>query len=325
MAVGFGVVGLGMGASRAKTITQTPGARLVAVADLKEERVNRVSAELGCEGTRDYRRLLDRSDIDVIMAMTPSGLHGDVALDAIAAGKHAITTKPMDVSLEKADRMIAAADTAGRKLAVDFGSRYDPMFVRIRRAVEDGTFGRLILGEARLKWYRSQEYYSGSGWRGTWAYDGGGSLSNQTVHYIDLLQWFMGEAESVTAQVGIFAHDIETEDCGMAMLRFKNGALGCIVGTTTFPKTAYSGIELHGDRAGVLATKKAEGEWFFADGVEERLPEPGPHFRSVIEDMVSALERSTPLACDGREGRKSLAILDAIYRSAREEKRVEVR
>ena len=198
--VGFGVIGAGMGAVRARFISETEGARLVAVAELDEERGRKAAAEYGIDWYRDYRRLLDRDDIDVITVMTPSGTHADFAIAAAEAGKHVITTKPVEVSLERADRMIAACREAGVILAVDFEARYMADNVRVKQAVDEGRLGRMILGEVRLKWFRNDAYYEG--WHGTWALDGGGSLINQSVHQIDLLGWYMARSKAYRARSG---------------------------------------------------------------------------------------------------------------------------
>ncbi|MCS7252977.1 MAG: Gfo/Idh/MocA family oxidoreductase [Armatimonadota bacterium] len=322
--IGFAVVGLGMGAVRARTIASTHGARLVAVADIREDKARAVASELSCDAVTDYRKLLERDDVDVVMVMTPSGMHAEVAVDALNAGKHVIVTKPMEVTLERAEMMIQAAERNNRLLAVDFEARYYPSMVRIKRAIDDGMFGKLILAEARLKWYRSQEYYSASGWRGTWRYDGGGSLSNQTIHLIDLLLWFISEVEEVqAAHIGIYAHEIETEDLGIAMLKFKSGAVGTIVGTTTFPQDAYSGIEIHGTDGGVIAHVFVGDieRWFFRDATVKP-PDVQPRVKNVIEDVVSALLHGTSVAVDGKEGKRSLELLTAIYMSAMQNRSV---
>ena len=313
--IGFGVVGLGMGANRCRKVHDAEGARLMAVADIRQDRAEKIGTEYEIDWYLEYEKLLERDDIDVIYVMTPSGLHGDHAIQAARAGKHVVTTKPMDVTVEKADAMIAECKKAGVILAVDFDGRYSETYRTIRKAVDEGMFGKLILGEARLKWYRAQEYYNeNGGWRGTWKLDGGGSLSNQTVHYIDQLQSLMGPVESVYADLGVFAHKIEGEDLGTALLRFKSGAKGVIVGTTTFPKTRLSGIEIHGDKAGVITTYK-ELDWIAPEGVEFMPPtlDPGP--ANAVEDMISAITKGTPVAVSGHEGRKSVEILAAIRRS----------
>ena len=316
--IGFAIVGLGMGRSRAGTVKAVEGAELIGVCDVDEERARDVSGKFDCDWTCSFEDVLDRDDVEVVYIMLPSGLHGDFAIKAMRSGKHAIVTKPMDVSLEKADAMIATADETGQILAVDFESRYAKHWRQVKRAIEDGLFGKLILGEARLKWRRTQEYYDRSGWRGTWAMDGGGSLANQTIHYIDLLQWLMGDAQEVmAAYCGIFAHDIETEDLGMAMLKFKSGAVGTVLGTTTYPRDHYHGLEIHGDAGGVIGLRDDLQDWRFVN--EEQLPpDINISIANAVEDVVSAIQIGSSVAVDGREGRKSLALLQAIYQSARE-------
>lgn len=315
-AIGFVVVGLGMGRNRARMVARTDGAKLVGVADIRGELAEKVAEELGCEWHTDFRAFLDRDDVDVVFVMTPSGIHADIAIPSLEAGKHVIVTKPMEVTLDRADAMIAAAERNNRLLAVDFDMRFLKGAWQIKKAIADGLFGRLILLEGRLKWYRSQEYYSRSGWRGTWRYDGGGSLANQTIHLIDQLVWIGGEVEQVEgARIGVFAHDIETEDLGMAIFRYRNGAMGTVLGTTTFPKDAYAVIEVHGDKGGAILDLSGETRWFFRDETQAP-PEEEPPFLNSVANMVAALREGAPLVCDGREGRKSLELLTAIYRAA---------
>jgi UDP-N-acetyl-2-amino-2-deoxyglucuronate dehydrogenase len=220
--------------------------------------------------------------------------------------------------------MIACARETGRILAVDFDSRYVRSWQQIKAAKEAGLFGKMVLGEARLKWWRAQSYYSDSGWRGTWALDGGGSLANQSIHFIDMLQWIMGDVEEVTAgYYGVHTHDIETEDLGMGMLRFKSGAVGAVLGTTTFPKSPYSGVEVHGEQGGAILTFQGEPKWYFLDDGQQP-PDVTPRVKNVIEDMVSAVRDGTPVAVDGHEGRKSLEVLVGIYTAAREKRPVKI-
>jgi predicted dehydrogenase len=313
---GFAVVGLGMGANRAREVVATPGARLVAVCDIDEDRLDKVVAEHGCEGTPDHHDLLKRDDIDVIYVMTPSGLHGMVAIDAARAGKHVITTKPIETTLEKADAMIAACKQAGVQLLVDFGNRYNAETNKIKAALDQGLFGDLILAEARLKWYRSDAYYNESwhAWHGTWELDGGGSLINQTVHYVDLLCWFLGPPQTVRGRIGVYNHDIDSEDMSMAMLHYPNGAEGVIVCTTTFPQSLPAGIEIHGTKGGVVYQKGELTFWKTAGDIEVETPVSPA---CAADDMVKTLRDGQPLWCDGGEGRKSLALIQAVYESAR--------
>lgn len=323
-AIGFVVVGLGMGRNRAKMVKRTEGAELIGVADINVERAHKVSEELSCDWHTDFRYFLDREDVHVVWVMTPSGLHADIAVPALEAGKHVIVTKPMEVTLERADKMIEAAERNNRLLVVDFDMRYLKGAWQIRQAISEGLFGKLVLLEGRLKWFRSQEYYSRSGWRGTWRYDGGGSLANQTIHLIDQLVWLGGEVESVeAARIGIFTHEIETEDLGIAIFRFQNGAMGTVLGTTTFPKDAYAVVEVHGDKGGAIMDVHGQVQWFFRDD-SVTPPEIEPPFANSAENMIAAIQNGAPLVCDGREGRKSLELLTAIYQSAKTGKSVKL-
>ena len=316
----FGVVGLGMGAGRAQGVTETPGAKLVAVCDLREDRASAAAERHSCDWYLDYAKMLEREDIDVIYVMTFSGTHAEHGLMAASAGKHVISTKPLDVSLAKVDELIAECRQRNLKLVTDFDLRYSATGQTVRNAVQSGALGRVLLAEARLKWFRAQSYYDeNGGWRGTWKLDGGGSLSNQTVHYIDQLCWIMGDVTSVYAELGAFHHEIEGEDMGLAILNFANGARGAIVGTTTFPSGGYSGVEIHGDKGAALTTRETDSEieWVWADGcdVDPATLAVTPEVPSAAADMVRAIKQDCEPQVSGEEGRKSVVVLEALRKS----------
>ena len=322
---GFAVVGLGMGRNRAKQVLETVGAELRLVVDLNEDLAREVGGEMGCDFCTDLGEALGRADVDVIVVMTPSGLHAKISVEAIQAGKHVITTKPMDVSTKACDELINAADAAGVLVGVDYQSRYVDNNYRVAEGLKLGMLGKPILGEVRFKWFRSQDYFEhGNGWRGTWAMDGGGSLANQGSHLIDLLLWFMGVPTTVYGETAIMNHDIETEDVGQAIVNFSSGAKGGILGTTTFPASPYFSAEVHGSEGGVLLDAVLSGEMrVFGEGLEEKLQSIENPIANVVEDMVSALQNGTQLRVDGREGRRTVALLENIYRSAREGKKLD--
>ena len=322
---GFAVVGLGMGRNRAKQVLETAGAELRLVVDLNEDLAREVGGEMGCDFCTDLGEALGRADVDVIVVMTPSGLHAKIGVEAIQAGKHVITTKPMDVSTKACDELINAADAAGVLVGVDYQSRYVDNNYRVAEGLKLGMLGKPILGEVRFKWFRSQDYFEhGNGWRGTWAMDGGGSLANQGSHLIDLLLWFMGVPTTVYGETAIMNHDIETEDVGQAIVNFSSGAKGGILGTTTFPASPYFSAEVHGSEGGVLLDAVLSGEMrVFGQGLEEKLQSIENPIANVVEDMVSALQNGTQLRVDGREGRRTVALLENIYRSAREGKKLD--
>jgi len=327
--VRFGILGLGMGANRARLVTETRDAELVCVCDLQEGRAREVAKELSCEWTTLYDEMLKRKDIDVVGIFTPSGTHCDYAVKAIQAGKHVFVTKPMDISVEKCDAAIEEARNAGVILAVDFQMRYEETNQKIKLALDNRRLGRLILGDLRMKWYRTQEYYEGGyphGWRKRRKTEGG-SAANQGVHFIDLLQWFMGPIRTVYGRSGTFAHNIETEDLSMALLTFESGAWGSIVTTTASYPSLGSSIEITGDNGSIV----------WRDGnvtLYKRKDDPEPSLdefqldpdrpKNIIEDMVSAVKGGSHVMVDGVEGRKTVAIINAIYESSKTGKIVEL-
>lgn len=317
---GFAVVGLGMGYNRAKLICETEGAELKAVVDLNAELAEKVATELATDWTTDLDEVLSRSDVDVVMVMTPSGTHADLGSKAARAGKHVITTKPMDVSTAACDRLIQACDAAGVLCGVDYQSRYVENNFRVAEGIHQGILGRPILGEVRFKWFRSQDYFEASGgWRGTWKMDGGGSLANQGAHLLDLLCWFMGDAEKVYGETAIMNHQIETEDVGLAIINFKSGAKGTVLGTTTFPESVYFSAEVHGTDGGILIDDVLGGKMrVFGGGIEESLMAIENPVVHIVDDVLKALDTGSSLRVDGREGRRTVALLEAIYKSAHE-------
>lgn len=339
----FGICGLGMGRPRAQVVTETPGAKLAVVCDLLEDRAIEAAQELGCEWTQDYDDLLARDDIDVIGVFTSSGTHADFARQALEAGKHAFMTKPMDVRVEACDEAIATAEATGLVLGVDFESRYNPVNHQIRAAVQSGALGDIIQANLLVRWYRSQEYYdSGSpaGWRSRRATEGG-SLANQAVHYLDLVQWWLGPAERVFGRSGTYAHDIETEDAAVGLIEFASGATATMFTSTSHFPDLGTVIDISGT-GGTISWKDQELTMFKAasvpeagaeEGVVYQLPEhmPQPEERdlspddfptpeelpaNIIEDMVGAIAEGKSLQCDGYEGRKTVAIFTAVYESS---------
>jgi len=293
---------------------ECPDAELIAVCDIDQERLNPVAAEHGCDRHTDYKEMAERDDIDCILVMTPSGMHCEMAVECMRRGKHVATTKPMDVRLDIIDDAIATSEQEGVVLAVDFGRRYSDQCRRIKRAMDESRFGKPILATIEMKWFRTEEYYAG--WRGTWELDGGGSLANQGIHQIDLVQWIMGPAKRVVGNYGVMAHkNCETEDLGLALVEFESGARGSFVTTTTFPADQVTRVSFHGTEGTVVLDSEKSAVWKFGDDKEEEAPlSPGP--ANIVEDMVGCIREGKEPACTGPEGRKSVAILRAILRSA---------
>ena len=310
------MVGLGMGMSRSNMIATTDGAQLVAGADLIEERRKAAAEKFGCDTHEDAIEMFERDDLDVAMIMTPSGLHAKLGIEAAKRGKHVIVTKPMDVSTENCDALIRTCEENRVKLLVDFGERYGEWNRKVRAAIEMGALGKPILCELRMKWLRPDSYYEG--WHGTWELDGGGSMMNQGVHYMDLMLWFMGPVERVVgAHYGVYTHQhCETEDLTTAILQFKSGAVGTVLTTTTSPfdqkSDRVSMIQIHGEKGEVGIGPNV---WHFKEeGPEINL---APYPENVIQDAIRVIREGAKPAVDGYEGKKSVALNLAIYESAR--------
>ncbi len=335
----FGLIGCGRVSPRhVQSIAELEGARLVAVADVIASRAERVAKEQHAEAYTDYRRMLERNDIDVINICTPSGMHAPMTIDALQAGKHVIVEKPMALNLPDADRMIATARATEKKLCVVLQNRYNPPMLDLRRVVDENRLGKLLLGNATVRWYRPQEYYE-DGWHGTWAMDGG-ALMNQSIHHIDALQWLMGEVESVFAYTATLAHTMEAEDVGVATLRFASGALGVVEGSTvTYPENLEGSVALFGERGSVkvggtaLNRKvfwKIEGELEHERELltRDQVDPPsvyGYSHKAVIADMLQAILENREPKTNGYVARKSVALVLAMYESARTGKPVNLR
>jgi UDP-N-acetyl-2-amino-2-deoxyglucuronate dehydrogenase len=336
---GFGIVGCGVIALvHADAIAGLPGARLVAVADSVPEKAKAFAEERGVGWETDLDALLARRDIDIVCVCVPSGLHADIGVRAARAGKHLVVEKPIDVTVAAADRLLDAAESAGVLLTVISQHRFDPGPRRLRDLAGQGRLGRLILGDAVIKWYRSQGYYDSGDWRGTWALDGGGALMNQGVHYVDLLCWIMGPVEEVTALCATQSHAIEVEDVALALLRFRSGAVGLLQATTA----AYPGLPERLEISGTGGSVIVEGgELKMAELVDEK-GDVGAYGRAPgssapagataaadpaavaseahqaqLADFLAALDGAGRPLVTGEQARANVAVICAVYESAR--------
>ena len=223
--VGYAVLGLGIGMAHADAAYASEYADLVAVCDVDEKRLEKARKKYsGVTAYTDFEELLADGRVDVISICLPSAMHADFAVRAMEAGKHVLVEKPLDITPERAQLIEDARVRTGKICGVVHQNRFNVDMYPIREAVTDGRLGKLILGTFAVKWYRDQRYYDNGGWRGTWEMDGGGSLMNQSVHTVDLMQWLMGDVESVTSHMGIYNHDIKTEDTTVSLIKFKSGA-----------------------------------------------------------------------------------------------------
>ena len=322
--VGFVVVGLGMGHSRAKLIAETAGTRLIGVADSNEERAKKTSSELNVPYKLDFRAWLDNRDVDAVYVLTETGNHATVATAALEAGKHVLITKPMEASLDACDRMITLAEQKELLLGIDFEMRLLPETLALKAAVENRKLGRLLGGQVSLRIQRTAEYFKANGgWRGTRRLDGGGVLSNQAIHHIDQIAYAVGTPHRVRCEIRTQTHNIETEDIGCALWEYADGALISVFATTSFPQeTWHPTIALHGTKGAALLSSGgphdskveqwlAEGKW------SDRPPaQVSPIWMNAADNFAAALRTGATLVCSGRDGRATQAILDAMYRSA---------
>ena len=340
---GFGIVGTGVIAAihadaialLAKTglsKTGLPNARLVAVTDVAADAAAAFAAAHGCPAEPDLGALLARRDVEVVCVCVPSGLHAAIGVQAAQAGKHLVVEKPIDVSLEAADRLIDAARAAGVALTVISQHRFDPGLVELRRLLDDGALGRVVLGEASTKWYRAQAYYDSAAWRGTYAMDGG-SLMNQGVHYVDLLRWCMGPAAEVTAVCATQAHQVEVEDTALGIVRFASGAVGTILSSTAafpgFPQrleiTGTNGTVTVQDGRIVGRALAADPGPAIPDGAADAArsaaAEPAAldiaSHAAQLAGLLDAIDAGREPAVSGQDGRDALEIVLAVYESSR--------
>jgi len=338
---GWGIVGCGVIApTHARAVAALPNAHLVAVTDVNQGKAKALADAHGAAWVADLGALLARPDIDVVSVCVPSGLHAEVGVQAAQAGKHLVIEKPIDVTVAAADRLLGAVTKADVQLTVISQHRFDAGVRRLRELIQAGRLGRLTLGEAAVKWYRSQDYYDSGDWRGTWALDGGGALMNQGIHYLDLLCWIMGPVAEVTALCATQAHEIEVEDVALALLRFQSGAVGLVQAATAvypgFPeRLEISGtagtvvVEAGAIRSAELADERGEVGAYGAAPGESAAATPGATaaadpaaladeaHRAQLADFLTALDCGGEPLVTGEQGRANLAVIQAVYESAR--------
>jgi UDP-N-acetyl-2-amino-2-deoxyglucuronate dehydrogenase len=342
----IGILGSGnISGTHARAASAIPGVTVTAVYGRNRERVERLARELGARGYTDLDRFLQHRPMDIVAIGTPSGLHATHGIAAAERGLHVIVEKPIDVTVARATALVAAADARQVKLGVFFQDRFAPGVRALKRLVDDGTLGRPLLASARVKWFRPPDYYAASSWRGTRALDGGGALMNQGVHTVDLLLWLLGPVRRVYARTAAALHQIEVEDTAVAVLEFESGALATLEATTA----AFPGYPRRIELSGTNGTAIVEDDRLIGADVRgapagpkgpapQELRGPGPFgpgessppinvsspvvadvsgHRSVIEDFIQAVADNRAPACDGREGLRSVALVEAIYDSAR--------
>lgn len=313
-----------------EAISRVPGLELSAVCDADASRARAAGESQGVPWFTSYDTMLAQASCDAVAICTPSGLHPAQGIAAARVGKHVISEKPMAISLSAADDLVAACDLANVHLFVVKQNRLNPPIQLLRRAVDKGRFGRIYLANATVRWSRPQEYYDAAEWRGTWEFDGG-AIMNQASHYVDLMQWLVGPVESVMAKTATLARQIEVEDTGIAVLKFRNGALGVIeVTMLTFPRNLEGSITILGEKGSVKiggsAVNRVEA-WQFADyddddkAIEAVATNPptvyGFGHEAYYRNVLAVLRGEARPDTDGRSGRKSLELILGIYESAK--------
>jgi UDP-N-acetyl-2-amino-2-deoxyglucuronate dehydrogenase len=338
MAFGFGIIGCGMIANfHSRAINDVRGAKLVACFDTFPAAADRLAQSTGCRAYHDLKQMLADPEVDVVTIGTPSGAHMEPAVAAARAGKHIIVEKPLEITLRRCDKIIEECDKAGVVLSTIFPSRFHASSVELKKAIGQGRFGKLVGGDAYVKWYRTQQYYDSGAWRGTWKLDGGGALMNQAIHSVDLLLSLMGPVVEIRAQTALLAHQrIAVEDHAVATLRFANGALGVIEASTVCYPGYLKRIEIHGTEGSAMMEEEDLVKWDFAKtrasdkAIHEKMAQrvsggggaadPAAighhgHARQFL-DVVKAIQKKASPAIDGREGRRSVEVILGIYKAA---------
>ncbi|MGI6247835.1 MAG: Gfo/Idh/MocA family protein [Acutalibacteraceae bacterium] len=339
--VGYAVLGLGVGRAHARAVLNSPNGKLVAVCDLIPEKLEKAKEEYGDILTyTDFEEMLKNPEIEIISVALPSGMHADFAVRAMEAGKHVLVEKPIDITVEAAQKIIDACKRTGKKAGVIHQNRFNAVMKPMKEAIDSGRLGKIFLGTFAVKWYRTQEYYDTGGWRGTWSMDGGGSLMNQAIHTVDLMQWLMGDVESVTSNMGIFSHDIETEDMTASLIKFKSGASATFVSSTSVYPGLGTNIQVYGTKGSI----EVEGErlelWRLEDEDEDKgeammemygagnnaptSPDPTKVFghATQVNDIIDAVLFDREPLIVPSDAIKSVKIANAIYESARTGKTV---
>lgn len=338
MSYRFGIIGLGLIADfHGKAIEAMDGAVIHSCMSRSVDKVKAFSTKFSCSGYTDLREMLKDPDLDIVTVCTPSGYHLEPSLEIIKAGKHLIIEKPLEITLDRCDRILEAAAKKGVKVSTVFPSRFHGASLAVKKAIDGGRFGRLILGDAYVKWFRTQEYYDKGGWHGTRELDGGGALMNQSIHAVDLLRWFMGPVESVKAYKNTRGHErIKVEDVAAAVLKFKNGALGVIEGSTAVYPGYLKKIEIAGTGGSIILEESDLKAWNFKEETPEDesirkefisktdsgggASDPGAinyeFHRKQFEDFIRSLDSGRKSAVEGNEGRKAVEIILAVYKSA---------
>jgi len=314
------------------------GAEIVGAYDVQSETAHALEKQYGIPAFEKIEDLIEQTDPQILNILTPSGLHGDNILDLARFGRHFVVEKPLALRLDQIDEILSLCDKKGLKIFVVKQNRFNPPILKLKQAIDQGRFGKLVLGTVRVRWCRDQGYYNQKPWRGTWALDGG-VLTNQASHHIDMLVWMMGEPESVVAKTSTRLVNIEAEDTGVAIIQFKNGSLGVIEATTaTRPKDLEGSISVLGEKGSVEVAGFFMDElrsWNFSepalgdDEIWDRFAtvpkDPNWRHGQFFQNVVESLNNRSQALIDGLEGRKSIELINAIYESVETGQEIKLR
>ena len=332
MTIHIGLTGGGnISETHARAARAIPSVVISAIYGANSEKVSRLASEFSAQPYTDLSAFLAHRPLDLVILGSPSGLHATEGIAAAQRGLHVLTEKPIDISTAHADALIAAAEQAKVKLAVIFQDRVKPDVRRLKHWLDSGLLGKPLFVDARVKWYRPPEYYSASKWRGTLALDGGGALINQGVHTVDLLLYLLGDVTRVQARIATVLHKTEAEDTALALLEFASGAQGTLLATTA----AYPGYPRRVEITGTEGTVVLEHDRIISANFRNPPPDldlntaadnnPSASsaavtdFRghqAILEDFLAAIRENRAPLCDGRAGRRSIALVESIYRAA---------
>ena len=325
----IGLIGGGnISTIHARAASAISGVEVVAVYGANHDKVSRLGQEYGAMAYQDFGAFLAHRPMEMVIVGSPSGLHARQGVLAAQQGLHVLVEKPIAISVEQSAALITACEKARVKLGVIFQDRFKPQTRLLKQLIEDGALGRILLADARMKWYRPPDYYGRSRWRGTWELDGGGALMNQGVHTVDLLLWLLGDVARVQAWTATLLHSIETEDTALALLEFTRGTLATLLATTA----AYPGYSRRLEITGTQGTVIFENDIIVAADLRRKpaglatavAPDLNPSssspvvsdsrgHQSAIEDFVRAVKDDQRPACDGHEAQRSVALIEKIY------------
>lgn len=339
--INFGIVGCGhIAPSHANAIKNIDGANLYSVCDIIPEKAEKFAKKNQVEKIYyDYKKMLRDPKIDVICVCAPSGIHGEISKNAARAGKNIVCEKPMEINSEKIEDVIKVVRECGIKMQCIFQKRTMMEAIAVRKAIREGKFGRILLADAHLKYYRTQKYYNSAEWRGTWDLDGGGALMNQGIHGIDLLLWMVDEkVEKVFARAGTLARNIPVEDTAVALLKFSGGGYGVIEGATTAYPGFKTRFEIFGDKGTVIFDDSGIKTWEFigndipfnpelnkkVDGCGDPSKIISKGHYILIKDLIEAINKNKEPMIPPEEAKMAVELICAIYKSALENKEIEL-